>query len=134
MDLKCIYFVKGGFRMTPNQIIGAYKAIHELTTIIFPYAVTRNIANLRNRLKEEFQIIADIESGIIKKYGGELKNNSIQFPNKEARQKYITEYNSIMAEKDNVELPVVNLSKYTDRIAISPDAMNALEGIVIFEE
>ena len=121
--------------MTPNQIKNAYRAIQELSGVVFPYRVARGIAALKKRLSEELEAVAAMESALVEKYGGNIdRSGSGKISGKEA-QAFADEYNAMMAQDDeSIHLPVVDVSKFADTLRISPDAVGWLEGMVIFEE
>ena len=121
--------------MTPNDIKNAYKAIPELSGTVFPYKVSRGIAALRKRLGEELETVAAMEMALVEKYGGIVEpNGSIRVRGANS-QAFADEYNALMAQDDeSIKLPVVDVSAYDDTLRISPGAVEALEGIVIFEE
>ena len=121
--------------MTPNQIKNAYRAIQELSGVVFPYRVARGIAALKKRLIEELEAVAAMGSALVEKYGGKIdRSGSAKISGKEA-QAFADEYNAMMAQDDeSIHLPVVDVSKFADTLRISPDAVGWLEGMVIFEE
>lgn len=121
--------------MTPNGVKNAFKAIQELSGVVLPYKVSRNLSKLKKRLGEELDTVAGMEQALIKRYGGKIeKNGAIKISGADA-QAFADEFNALMAQNDDsIKLPTVDLSKYTDMIRISPGAVEALEGIVIFEE
>lgn len=120
--------------MTPNKIVSAYKAIHELSSMVFPYKVSRNIASLKKRLTEEFDTVAAMEKAMVDKYDGKPHNGSFKFPDEKKAESFRKEYDAAMQQDDEIKLPVVDLSRYMDMVRISPNAVEALEGLVIFEK
>lgn len=121
--------------MTPNQVTNAYKAILRLSETVFPYKTARSAARLKNRLAEEVDTIAAAEKTIVEKYGGTIsKNGTISIDDQEHADKCADALNEFRAQDDDIELPVVDLSKYADSIRISPADVDALEGIVLFEK
>lgn len=121
--------------MTPNQITSAYKAIIRLSNAVFPYKTARSIAKLKRRLAEEVDTISDTEKRIIEKYGGTVKKNgSVTIEDREQADACVEELDGFREQEDDIKLPVVDLSKYVDSIRISPSDIDALDGIVIFEQ
>ena len=47
---------------------------------------------------------------------------------------FLKRRDEMMDQEDSITFPVVDLSKYTDMIRISPGALEALSGIVVFEK
>ena len=121
--------------MTPNQIKDAYGAIQQLSGVVFPYRVSRGLSALKKRLGEELDTVAGMEKALVEKYGGKVgRNGSIKIAGADA-QAFADEYNAMMVQDDeSIKLPVVDVSAFADTIRISPGAVEALEGIVIFEE
>lgn len=121
--------------MTPNQIKDAFKAIQELSGVVFPYRVSRDISALKKRLGEELETVAGMEKALVEKYGGSVaRNGSIKISGEDA-QAFADEYNALMAQDDkSIKLPVVDVSAYADTLRISPGAVDALDGIVIFDK
>lgn len=121
--------------MTPNDIKNAYKAIQELSGTVFPYKVSRGIAALKKRLGEELETIAAMEMALVEKYGGRVEpNGSIRVRGANS-QAFADEYNALMEQDDDsIQLPVADVSEQADMICITPGAVAALEGLVIFEK
>lgn len=121
--------------MTPTEIKNAYKAVQELSGVVFPYRVSRGISSLKKRLGEELDTVASMEKALVEKYSGTVgRNGSIKISGADA-QAFADEYNAMMAQDDgSIKLPVVDVSKFAEVIHISPGAVEALEGIVIFEK
>lgn len=121
--------------MTPNEIIHAYRAVTELTGAVFPFKLARDLARLKRHLSAEFSAVLDMERALVARHGGEIKGNNFVFPTSAAREAFSRDYENIMTQDDDsIPLPKVNLAGYTDGLRLSPDAVAALEGIVIFEE
>lgn len=121
--------------MTPNQIKNAYRAIQELSGVVFPYRVARGIAALKKRLLEEVEAVAAMESALVEKYGGKIDRTGNAKVSGENAQAFVDEYNAMMEQNDeSIQLPVVDVSAFADTLRISPDAVGWLEGIVLFEE
>ena len=121
--------------MTPNQIKNAYRAIQELSGVVFPYRVARGIAALKKRLLEEVEAVAAMESALVEKYGGKIDRAGNAKVSGENAQAFVDEYNAMMEQNDeSIQLPVVDVSAFADTLRISPNVVGWLEGIVLFEE
>lgn len=121
--------------MTPNQIKNAYRAIQELSGVVFPYRVARGIAALKKRLLEEVEAIAAMESALAEKYDVKIDRTGNAKVSGKNAQAFVDEYNAMMEQNDeSIQLPVVDVSAFADTLRISPDAVGWLEGIVLFEE
>lgn len=120
--------------MTPKRIVEAYQAAQKLSGNDFPYCVSREIAALRNRLREEFETVADMEEALVEKYQGKPAGNGIRFKDAAALRAYQAERNEKMGQTAEIDLPAVDLSGFTETLQISADSLEALEGIVAFEK
>lgn len=120
--------------MTANQIVNAYRAVHELKGLVFPYKTAREVARLKKKLDEEMTVIIGMEQAIVQKHGGKTKpNGSYDFNSPASAAACKAELDGFNQEEVAVELPVVDLTEFVDQVSISPAAIEALEGIVIFE-
>lgn len=119
--------------MTPNQIVSAHRAIKEISGMVFPFKTARAVAGLKRRLQEEFEVIANAERAMIEKHGGKANGAIIDFDAPEKAKEFQAEYDAFMSEEAEIKLPTVNLSKHTDMLRLTPDSIEALDGIVIFE-
>ena len=120
--------------MTPIEITEAYKAVRELSGCILPYRVTRELHHLKKRLTEEFEVIFESERSLVTKYGGKPTKQGAHFEHPEDFEYFKDAYEAFMHQDAEVELPKVNLAAYADTLNISANAIDALEGLVIFEE
>lgn len=120
--------------MTANQIVNAYRAVHELKGLILPYKAAREVAQLKRKLDEEMPVIIRMEQAIVQKHGGKTKpDGSYDFDTPASAAACKAELDGFNQEEEEVELPVVDLTKFVDQVSISPAAIEALEGIVLFE-
>lgn len=121
--------------MTGTQIVGAYRAVRELLDVVLPYRASREIARLKKRLDEEFSTVLSMEQALVKKYGGEShENGKYHFPSPEDTKAFAEELSAAMRQEDHIKLPQVDLSPYSGLIRVSADAIEALEGLVVFDE
>lgn len=120
--------------MTPRKVLNAYRAIKEISGTVFPYKTARAVAALKRKLQAEVDVIADTERALVEKYGGKMTGSRVDFDSAENVTAFQTEYNNFMEQGAEIDLPVVNLSKHTDALRLAPDTIEALEGIVIFEQ
>lgn len=121
--------------MTPERIVKIHDALDELAGVRFPYKVARQLAVLNRRVNEETAIISTMERDLVKQFGGTVsKLGALRFDSNEAREAFAAAHAAIMQEEnEEVSLPMVDLSKYTSMLTLSPSALDALEGIIIFE-
>lgn len=120
--------------MTPKQILSAYKAISELTGCVLPYKVSRSIHKLATRLEEEYKTILKTEQNMAAQYDGVATSNGYEFKDSDIAKQFYIQYNEFMAQEDDIELPNIDLSEYTDILKISAIAIEALKDIVYFGE
>lgn len=121
--------------MTPGQVMSAYKAVNELANCAFPYSVTRQVHALKKKLTDEFNIVLEAEKALVAKHKGTAsENGSYHFETVEAATAFHREYQDFLHQEGDVNLPKVDLSRCFDSIVISAASIDALEGIVIFEE
>lgn len=120
--------------MTPDKVLSAYRAIKEISGLAFPYKTARSVAKLKRRLQEEAEIVENANRALVEKYGGKLKGNKVRFEDPEQFEKFQAEYNDFMGQDADIKLPTVDLSKHTSVMRLSPDTIEALDGIVLFEK
>lgn len=120
--------------LTPKQVTTAYRAVTELSNIVLPYRAARAVAALKKRLAEENDTVAAAEKNLVKEYGGQVSpGGHCDFPDDDAAQRFNGAREAFLEQEDEIKLPAVDLSKHTSLIRITPAAIEALEGIVIFE-
>lgn len=121
--------------MTPNQITAAYRAILELSNTVLPYKAARSVTVLKKQLAEENDIVVDMEKKLVAQYGGEVRHGgACEFPDPDSAERFRTVLNEAREQEADIKLPTVDLSAHTGLIRISPAAIEALDGIVIFEK
>lgn len=120
--------------MTPVKVLSAHRAIKEISGMTFPYKTARAVAFLKRRLQEEAEVVSNAERSLVEHYEGKVKGNRVNFPDEEKAIEFQNHYDSFMKEDTEINLPTVDLSKYTDMMKLSPDTIEALDGIVIFEK
>lgn len=121
--------------MKQREIIAACRAVQELAGVRFQYQTAREVAALRRRLREEYEIAAEREMALAKELGVEALESG-QFRTKDPAKaaEFRRRHEEQMDEEAEIELPVVDLSDCTDMLQVSPDCLEALDGIVTFEK
>lgn len=119
--------------MTPKQIIQAHGAIRELCGTVLPYRTAREVAALKRRLEEEFATLLDLERALAAELGGQIQRDGLQFQDSAAAEAYQTRWEALLAEESDAVLPQADLSACVDTLRVSPGAVEALEGLVVFE-
>ena len=120
--------------MTPNQIVSAHEAIRELSRVVLPYKTARQVARLKRRIDEEFEVISSMEKAIVEEFGGSIKGVHREFPDESTAAAFDEKMNTYWNEDAEIKLPTVDLSKYAENIRISPATIDALDGLVKWEE
>jgi len=122
-------------KLKQREVISAYKAVQELAGVRFPYKTAREVAALRRRLREEYETAAEREAKLAVEIGvetvetGQFRTND---PAKAADFRKQSE--AQMEEEAEIDLPAVDLSAFSEMLRVSPDCLEALEGIVVFEK
>ena len=120
--------------MTPKKIINIYAALSELNGVVFPYKTARKIAGLNKRIREEFEIILDQETALVKKYEGKReRDGKITFYNTEKAEKFAEEFEAMQNEDIDISFVPVDISNYADGLRLTPQSIEALAGVIIFE-
>lgn len=121
--------------LTPKRIAAAYRAITELSTIVLPFQPSRAVMALKKKLAEETDTVAAAEKNMVREYGGTVNaDGRCNFPDEDTAQKFHAAREAWLEQEDDIKLPKVDLSKHTNLIRITPVALEALDGIVIFEK
>lgn len=122
--------------MTPKQIIDAYRGIRELANITLPFKVSRGILKLKKAIDEEFEAVRSYEEQLAERFAGKNEpGGRLSFATREDADAFLAEKEKFMAEEnEDIKLPTVDLSKVADQIRVSAAAMEALDGLVKFEE
>lgn len=121
--------------MTPKQVTAAYRAVLELSNIVLPYKSARSVATLAKRLAEENNVVADMEKNLVAEFGGKMRPGGVcDFADQNTAKRFQTALEAAREQEDEIRLPTVDLSEYTNLIRITPASIDALEGIVIFEK
>ena len=120
--------------MQLHQLIKAYSHIDELFRLVLPYQTTRSLLCLKKQLKEEVDTALAMQSALIEKHAGiQNEDGSYRFPSIKDQKAFMADYDALMNQDQTIHLSCVDLTRFTDVIRISPAAMEALDGIVLFE-
>lgn len=122
-------------KMRQRDVVAAYRAALELGEVRLPYRKAREVAALRRRLREEYETAEEREMALARELGAEPGENG-RFRTREAARagEFRRRHEEQMNEEAEIGLPVVDLSEFADTVQISPNCLEALEGIVIFEK
>ncbi len=120
-------------KLSVEEVVKAYTAVHELVAIPLPFVKARQVATLRNRLQEEINIIMQEEAKLAQEFGGQREQKGYVFPDTKSAQKFNEKYQEMIATEDEYVLPKVDLSDDIDKVNITPSAVEILEKIIKFE-
>lgn len=128
--------------MKYEKIIKAAPALGELKRLRLPYATARDIYTAHKTLEAEFSFYLEEERKLVSEFAVKDENGNpkitsggfVSFSNIAERNKY-NERRAELCDMDaNIELPTIKLTvEEMGNQLISPETMEALEGIVIFE-
>lgn len=121
--------------MRQKEVVAAYRAVLELAEVRFPYSKAREVSVLRKRLREEYEIAAERELALAQACGVEAVGDG-RFRTKDPAKaaKFRKQHEEQMNEDAEIALPQVDLSDFAETLQVSPDCLEALEGIVTFEK
>ena len=122
-------------KLKQKNVIAAYKAILELAEVRFPYRTAREVSALRRRLREEYEVVAERELAMAKELGVEaLETGRFRTKDPAGAEAFRQRHEEQMNEEAEIALPAVDLSEFAETLQVSPDCLEALEGIVSFEK
>lgn len=122
-------------KLKQKEVIGAYRAVLELAEVRFPYRKAREVAALRRRLREEYETAAERETALAKELGVEaLETGKFRTRDPAAAAVFRRRHEEQMDEEAEFDLPAVDLSEFAETLQVSPDCLEALDGIVVFEK
>lgn len=122
--------------MTPKKIMEAHRGIQYLTSIALPFKEARALARLKKSLEENLGVILDAERKLVQAHGGAYteKPGRYRFKDNETAMRFYEDLQAFQNQDDDtISLQTVDLSGQADQLNISAEAIEALEGIVIFE-
>ena len=121
-------------KLKQKEVIMAYRAVLELSEARFPYRTAREVAALRRRLREEYETVAERELALAKELGVEsTETGRFRTRDPAKAEEFRRRHEAQMDEAAEIDLPAVDLSEFTETLQVSPDCLEALEGIVAFE-
>ena len=122
-------------KLKQKEVIMAYRAVLELSEARFPYRTAREVAALRRRLREEYETVAEREAALEKELGVEaLETGQFRTKSPAAAAEFRRRHEEQMNEEAEIDLPAADLSGFAETLQVSPDCLEALEGIVTFEK
>lgn len=111
-------------KLNNGEIFAAWDALNKLTPegTKFPVKVSLGIVQLRTKLRDKYGEIEEVRSGLIKTYGAPEKDNPQNIrvePDGENFQKFVEEFNELMAQEIEV---VFDKVKLPEKVAATCDA------------
>lgn len=121
--------------MTPKKIIKAYQGIQYLMSIALPFKEARALARLKRSLEENINVIVENEHKLLQAHNGTaIRPGEYKFKDNETAMRFYEDLQAFQNQDDDtISLPTVDLSDQADQLNISAEAIEALEGLVIFE-
>ena len=107
-------------KLTNGDIWGSQEPLRKLIEQKFPVMVSYKLAKLVKKLDEQFKVIEEVRTGLIKKYGETDDKGQIQVkPDGENFPKFAGEFNELMSQE--VEM-VIEKVKLPEKVASTCDA------------
>jgi len=131
-------------KLTNGEIFGSKEALSILAQMELPVKTSFGIAKLAVKLSGSYQAIDDVRNGLIKTYGeakedGQMEiippNDPVGRPKSPNWEKFVSEYNELMAQTVEVVIDKVKLPAEVDghALQIAPNILMALEKFVTVE-
>lgn len=121
--------------MNYQQVVGAKRAVDEISRMQFPLRIAYNLFKLKKKLDMLFEFEVDQEKKTVEKYGGVINaDGSIKFPDKATTEIFGNAMTKLLQTEidEEVEPVVINTDDAGD-ISITPDLIWKLDGFVNFE-
>lgn len=120
--------------MKQGKIVNAYKALRELEQEKMPMKTAYKLYKLRKQLEKGFDFQREQEEKLLEDFGAKvLDGGLVQFQTVDDRKAYEAQIAELNDMESDVEVNPVDMG-LTDEVSITPDAIEALEGIVNFLE
>ena len=117
--------------LTIDQILSADRAITGVKDTKFPVKVSYRLSRLQQIIKPiTTQFQENNRKLIVEEYGVQKEDSTEFSVPKEKLEEYYKAVNTLLAEKENIELKPLNLSDFTN-IEISPEFLSNLGPFVI---
>lgn len=121
--------------MRAQQIIDAYRGLGELVTVSLPFREARGILRLKKAIETELEAVRGYEEQLVEKYGGTFEGGKITFASEDNYNAFTSERGAFLREEHpEITLPGVDLSGHAGLLRLTASALEALDGIVKFEE
>jgi len=97
-------------KLTNGDIWGSQEPLRKLIEQRFPVMVSYKLAKLVMKLNEQFKVIEEVRTGLIKKYGeADEKGNTQVKQDGENFPKFVEEFNELMAQEHTIDFEKVKL-------------------------
>lgn len=121
--------------LTTKRIVEVSNALNNLHfTCRLKYRDARKLNDLKKLFKSRCEIVANLEQELVRRFNGTVEQNGqIRFETPEDANAFAIERIKLFQEKDDVEFPPVDISKYVDNLEMPVESVEALDGVFIFE-
>ena len=115
-------------KLTNGDIWSAQEPLRKLIEQKFPVMVSYKLSKLVMKLNEQFKVIDEVRTGLIKKYGEtDEKGNTQVKQESESFPKFVEEFNELMAVEHTIDVEKVKLP---EPFEIEPSVLMALDKFV----
>ena len=120
--------------MTQGQCVKAYLALSGIAEKEWPFREAWDIAQLRKRLRDAWDFQAEQEAALLNRYGGRAQGGGTAvFADAAAKQAFEADLRALNGMDAGPDADPIRLTPPKD-MSVSPDALAALEGFVVFGE
>jgi hypothetical protein len=120
-----------------GEVWAAWEPLSKLLEKEWPVKVSYKLAQMARLLREEYDLIEQVRSGLIKKYGTENGANQVSVdPESEQMPKFILEYNELMEGAVEIAFTkkvVLPATADGQEIQVEPLVLMALDKFVTVE-
>jgi len=113
--------------ITVKQAVEAYGAIQRISHATLPFMTARELRKLRDKLKTEYEIVAEEEKKLIEKYAGAVEGNGVKFKTKEDKENFEMERDTIYNQTIDIDAEQINL--VCEALSLTLADMDALEPV-----
>lgn len=119
-------------KLTNEEIFHANKPLRVILEKELPVSISYELVKMANKLAEQFKIIDEVRSGLVRKYGTEKDGKVKVEENSKNAEKFMAEYNELMSQEVELVIQKVTLPKEVDGkpLKIKPITLMALEKLV----
>lgn len=122
-------------KLTARKIVDICAALNDLRfNCRLEYKYARKLNDLKKLFKDRADVILEMERKLIETHSGEMDSQGgIKFATPQAAQEFLKEREKMFTEEDEIDVELLDLSKYCDNAEIAVEAVEAIDDIIIFE-